>query len=99
MKPYLTLLLAYLDVYHTVDYVLLDNEFHVSSRQITEWLEMLSQEGYIRWENDGFYLTPMGQPYKAASWLEFSDHTSQTKSNRNEKFSWDFLYIPKNFET
>ena len=45
MKPYLTLLLAYLDVYHTVDYVLLENEFHVSSRQITEWLEMLSQEG------------------------------------------------------
>lgn len=95
MKPYMTLLLAYLDVYHTIDYALLEEEFHVTSRQIIEWMEMLNQGGYIVWENGGFYLTLLGRQYKSTSWLEFSGHV---KRNNNENFRWDFLYIPENFE-
>lgn len=95
MKPYMTLLLAYLDVYHTIDYALLEEEFHVTSRQIIEWMEMLNREGYIAWDNGGFYLTPLGRQYKSTSWLEFSGHI---KRSRNENFTWDFLYIPENFE-
>lgn len=95
MKTYMILLLAYLDVYHTIDYTLLEEEFHVTSRQIIEWMEMLAQDGYIVWENDGFYLTLLGRQYKSISWLEFSDHV---KICSGENFIWDFLYIPENFE-
>lgn len=95
MKSYLALLLAYLDVHHTVDYALLGEAFHVTSRQIIGWMEMLYQGGYIVWENGGFCLTPLGQQQKSTSWLELSSHK---KRNDQEDFRWDFLYIPKDFK-
>lgn len=95
MKLYMTLILAYLDVYHTVDYALLEQEFHVTSRKIIEWMETLNERGYIVWENGGFYLTLLGQQYKSTSWLEFSNYIQRSS---NENFIWDFLYIPERFE-
>lgn len=95
MKVYQSLLLAYVDIYHIVDYDLLAEEFHVTVRQIMDWLAQLKESGYIEAKNKGFYVTPAGKEYKSVSWKRF---VSSTDNPEEEHFKWDDLYIPEHFD-
>lgn len=95
MKPYLGLLLAYIDTYKRVDYTLLKAEFSVNSKQILCWLEELIHGDYIKWKDGEVYLTPLGREYKSNQWLGFSICKEE---EADADFEWDYLYIPKELE-
>lgn len=95
MKSYKSLLLAYIDRYHNIDFELLSEEFHVRKRQIMEWLIDLETKGYIKGEAGKFCVTQAGKEYQSASWISF---IGMEEEETEETFDWDFLYIPENFE-
>ena len=95
MKTYRSLLLAYINRYHSIDFELLSEEFHVRKRQTMEWLIDLETKGYIEEEAGKFYVTQTGKEYQSASWISF---TGVGEEEAEETFDWDFLYIPENFE-
>lgn len=94
MSVYQSLLLAYINTYHKIDYNLLAEEFHVTGRMIMSWLIQLKESGYIEAKDNGFYVTPAGKEYQSASWKSFVESTDKPE---REKFKWDYLYIPENF--
>lgn len=94
MKAYQSLLLAYIDTYQTIDYDLLAEEFHVTARQIMNWMGQLKADGYIEMKNQRFYVTPSGKERKSVSWKSF---VSGAEKSEEECFKWNDLYIPEDF--
>lgn len=96
MKMHKRLLLTYIDKYHRLDLAVLTAELRMTEWQITDMVSTLRKDGLVIIENQRYELSQKGKEWAFPIWNEWSVYNEENAMKKQQKFQWDYLYIPEN---
>ena len=98
MKPYEEIILSYINKYHKINLEQLQYEIGLNISLISDILRSLYEKEYYKIDNDKLYLTENAINCITELWNDWSFSNKNLFSHKANRFIWDFLYIPIDFD-
>lgn len=87
-------ILSYIDKYKRIDLYTLEKELNAPLIQIAYMISNLHKRGYIKLNDDNFYVSEEILKNYKSIWNDFENNCKGKSSLEVECFEWDYLYIP-----
>lgn len=99
MKPYEEIILSYINKYHEINLEQLHYEIGLNMSLISDVLRNLYDKEYFIFNDDKLYLSEKATTIITEAWNNWSFSNKKPSQISTQTFNWNFLYIPKDFDT